>query len=107
MITLYPSQAKRVVVMDVEEDDDDEEEEEEQEKEEAKPIEDSPSGGLCGIIFVERRIVAEGLNKCLNHLKQMDASLDFLRPRYLVGHAYREKNKAYDENFEKVSFSLR
>ena len=83
-------------------DEDDEEVEEEEEKEEVKPLDEPPSGGLCGIIFVERRIVAEGLNKCLNHLKQMDASLDFLRPRHLIGHAFREKNKTYDENFEKV-----
>ena len=89
------------MVLDVDEDDD-EEKEEEDEKEEAKPPDDSPTAGLCGIIFVERRIVAEGLNKCLNHLKQMDSSLDFLRPRHLVGYAQREKSKAYDENFEKV-----
>ena len=93
-------------MIEVDEDDEEEEEEEEKEKE-RKAAECEPHvGGLCGIIFVEHRIVADGLNKCLNHLKQMDASLDFIRPRHLVGQALREKNKVYDENFEKVGGRL-
>ena len=101
-------QQKKAVIVEVDEDED--EEEEEEEKEEAKAAESeagSGGGGLCGIIFVEQRIVAEGLNKCLNHLKQMDSSLDYVKPRHLVGHALRDKGKTYDENFEKVVFWLR